>query len=63
MFVSVNFFVPASPPELSSLILAICMIAMIWLPSITRKLVITILEPATLTWIGKALLCQQGRRA
>ncbi len=54
MVISINFFVPAQP-ELSSLILAICITAMIWLPSITRKPVITILDPATLEWIGKVL--------
>lgn len=56
MVVSINFFVPVRPPELSSLILAIFIIAMIWLPSITGKPVITILELAVLTWIGKVLL-------
>jgi hypothetical protein len=55
MVISINFFVPAQP-ELSSLILAICITAMIWLPSITRKPVITILELPTLTWAARALL-------
>jgi hypothetical protein len=54
MVISINFFVPAQP-ELSGLILALCMTAMLWLPSITRKPVITILDPAALAWAGKVL--------
>lgn len=55
MVISIYFVVPAQP-ELFGLILALCMTAMIWLPSITRKPVITILDPAALAWAGKVLL-------